>query len=90
MQIHLKRGEKIYANPRNLTAGSLKLLDPAECAPRKLRLYETKASLLEKKGDAAGKKRVVAEELAWARKLPAAQFAPERLQALEKRLASAK
>src|SRR4051812_36138346 len=31
-------GEKRYANPRNLTAGSLKLLDPKECAKRKLRL----------------------------------------------------
>jgi DNA ligase (NAD+) len=32
------RGEKTYANPRNLTAGSLKLLDPRECAARKMRL----------------------------------------------------
>ena len=30
-------GDAAYANPRNLTAGSLKLLDPALCAPRKLR-----------------------------------------------------
>src|SRR4051812_46308357 len=28
-----------YANPRNLTAGSLKLLDPRECAKRRLRLF---------------------------------------------------
>jgi DNA ligase (NAD+) len=33
------RGEKTYANPRNLSAGSLKLLDPRECAKRKMRLY---------------------------------------------------
>jgi DNA ligase (NAD+) len=33
------RGGKAYANPRNLTAGSLKLLDPRECAERKMRLY---------------------------------------------------
>ncbi len=33
------RGEKIYANPRNLTAGSLKLLDPRECSARKMRLF---------------------------------------------------
>jgi DNA ligase (NAD+) len=32
-------GEKVHANPRNLTAGSLKLLDPRLCAARKLRLY---------------------------------------------------
>jgi DNA ligase (NAD+) len=32
-------GEKTAANPRNFTAGSLKLLDPRECAKRKLRLY---------------------------------------------------
>ncbi|NNJ27649.1 NAD-dependent DNA ligase LigA [Alienimonas chondri] len=30
-------GDEAYANPRNLTAGSLKLLDPALCAKRKLR-----------------------------------------------------
>lgn len=34
-----QRGEKVYANPRNLTAGSLKLLDPQECAARRLRLF---------------------------------------------------
>lgn len=28
-----------YANPRNTTAGSLKLLDPRECAKRRLRLF---------------------------------------------------
>jgi DNA ligase (NAD+) len=33
------RGEKAYANPRNLTAGSLKLLDPKLCAERRLRLF---------------------------------------------------
>jgi len=28
-----------YANPRNLTAGTLKLLDPRQCAERRLRLF---------------------------------------------------
>ena len=30
-------GDAAYANPRNLTAGSLKLLDPKQCATRRLR-----------------------------------------------------
>jgi DNA ligase (NAD+) len=33
------RGEEAYANPRNLTAGSLKQLDPRICARRRLRLF---------------------------------------------------
>jgi DNA ligase (NAD+) len=39
------KGEKPYENPRNLTAGTLKLLDPRTCATRKLGLfaYETGA-----------------------------------------------
>ena len=31
------RGEQVFANPRNTTAGALKLLDPKLCAARKLR-----------------------------------------------------
>ena len=34
-----ENGEKPYENPRNLTAGSLKLLDPRLCAKRKLGLF---------------------------------------------------
>jgi DNA ligase (NAD+) len=33
------KGLEPYANPRNLTAGSLKLLDPKLCAERRLRLF---------------------------------------------------
>src|SRR5438094_395290 len=33
------RGEKTYENPRNLTAGSLKLLDPRLSAGRRLRVF---------------------------------------------------
>jgi DNA ligase (NAD+) len=33
------RGDEAYANPRNLTAGSLKQLDPRICAKRHLRLF---------------------------------------------------
>ena len=32
-------GDAAYANPRNLTAGSLKLLDPQLCAARRLRFF---------------------------------------------------
>jgi len=32
-------GEEPYANPRNLSAGSLKLLDPRQCAERRLRFF---------------------------------------------------
>jgi DNA ligase (NAD+) len=31
------RGEQVFANPRNTTAGAIKLLDPKLCAARKLR-----------------------------------------------------
>jgi len=34
-----KRGQKAYANPRNLTAGTLKLLDPRQAKQRRLRLF---------------------------------------------------
>jgi DNA ligase (NAD+) len=34
-----ERGDKPYENTRNLTAGTLKLLDPKECAKRKLTLF---------------------------------------------------
>ena len=35
----LKAGEDALANPRNSTAGTLKLLDPKQCAKRRLRLF---------------------------------------------------
>ncbi len=41
------KGEKDYANPRNLTAGTLKLLDPRLCAQRKLRLFAYSVGVLE-------------------------------------------
>ncbi len=34
-----KAGEEAFANPRNSTAGTLKLLDPKQCAKRRLRLF---------------------------------------------------
>ena len=33
------KGADVYANPRNLTAGTLKLLDPRQCAERRLQLF---------------------------------------------------
>lgn len=38
-RLRTERGEKPYENCRNLTAGSLKLLDPKQSAERKLRLF---------------------------------------------------
>lgn len=38
-QLRQKEGLEPYANPRNLSAGSLKLLDPKLCAERRLRLF---------------------------------------------------
>jgi DNA ligase (NAD+) len=35
----IAEGKEPYANPRNLAAGSLKLLDPKLCAKRRLRLF---------------------------------------------------
>jgi DNA ligase (NAD+) len=35
----VEQGLEPWANPRNFSAGSLKLLDPRECARRKLRLF---------------------------------------------------
>jgi DNA ligase (NAD+) len=34
-----ERGEPLYANPRNTTAGALKLLDPKLCAERQVRFF---------------------------------------------------
>ncbi|HEY3788395.1 MAG TPA: NAD-dependent DNA ligase LigA [Urbifossiella sp.] len=38
-RVRTEEGDKPYENCRNLTAGTLKLLDPKECAKRKLTLF---------------------------------------------------
>jgi DNA ligase (NAD+) len=42
-----KTGEEVLINPRNSTAGSLKLLDPKLCAKRRLRLFTYSLGALE-------------------------------------------
>lgn len=51
--------------------------------PRKLRLYEVKASLLDKKGDAAGQRATLAEAVAYGKSLPAAQRAEKSVARIE-------
>ncbi|MCS6978103.1 MAG: NAD-dependent DNA ligase LigA [Gemmatales bacterium] len=38
-KILAERGERLLMNPRNATAGTLKLLDPRQCAERRLRFF---------------------------------------------------
>lgn len=38
-ELQKERGEPLYANTRNCTAGSIKLLDPRICAQRRIRLF---------------------------------------------------
>jgi DNA ligase (NAD+) len=38
-KIQAERGERLLMNPRNATAGTLKLLDPQQCGQRRLRFF---------------------------------------------------
>jgi tetratricopeptide (TPR) repeat protein len=64
----------------------------AKCTegPRKLRLFETKASILEKQGDAKARAQTLEAAVRWAKKLPRAQVSQKRIEALEAQLAAAK
>ncbi len=55
--------------------------------PRKIRIYETKAAILQQKGDVAARRKVLQEALAYAKALPRAQVPKSRVEALEKQLA---
>jgi|WetSurMetagenome_2_1015567.scaffolds.fasta_scaffold01277_3 DNA ligase (NAD+) len=46
-QLQAEREEKLFANPRNATAGSLKLLDPRLAAQRRLRFFAHSEGRLE-------------------------------------------
>jgi tetratricopeptide (TPR) repeat protein len=71
-------------------AAADRALGRCTAGPRKLRLYDTKASIFRKRGDARGAQKVIDEELAWARSLPRAQLSERQLRAVEQRLASAR
>lgn len=58
--------------------------------PRKLRLYETKAGILEKKGDVKARRKTLQDAVAYAKKLPKSQVSAKRLESLEKQLEAAK
>jgi DNA ligase (NAD+) len=46
-KLQQERGRRLFANTRNAAAGSLKLLDPRECARRRLRFFVHSEGLLE-------------------------------------------
>lgn len=72
--------------PEGLQAAD-RALGKCKEGPRKLRLYEVKASLQKKKGDAAGRKKTLQEAIAFAKKLPKGQRREAQLKAFETELA---
>ncbi len=56
--------------------------------PRKIRVYSTRADILEKKGDAAGARATVDDALKYAEGLPKSQVSPRTIEGLRKRLAT--
>lgn len=57
-------------------------------APRKLRLFDTQASILGKRGDVLGQKETLTEALQYAKRLPKSHGPAARVAALEDRLAA--
>lgn len=58
--------------------------------PRKIRVFSTRADILEKKGDLAGARATVEEAIRYGESLPKAQIGPRTLDALRKRVAALK
>jgi tetratricopeptide (TPR) repeat protein/thiol-disulfide isomerase/thioredoxin len=65
-------------------AAAERALRNCAAGPRKLRLYETKASVLERRGDLAGRRRTLEEAVTYAKQLPKAQRSAARLADLER------
>lgn len=67
-------------------AAAERALGKCKEGPRKLRIFDTKASILAKKGDAAAQKKTLEEAVKYAKKLPKAQVSEKRIAALEEQL----
>lgn len=67
-------------------AATDRALSKCKEGPRKLRIYETRASILAKKGDEKGRVKVLNEALTYAKKLPKSQVSAKRIAMLEAQL----
>ena len=65
-------------------------LSKCQEGPRKLRLFDIKASLEGKKGDTAARKKTLEAALAWAKKLPRSQVSEKRIAQLQAQVDAAK
>jgi tetratricopeptide (TPR) repeat protein len=68
-------------------AAAERALSKCKEGPRKLRIYDTKASILAKKGDVAAQKKTLEEAVKYAKKLPKQQVSEKRIAALEEQVA---
>jgi thiol-disulfide isomerase/thioredoxin len=75
--------------PDDALAAIERALGKCKEGPRKLRLFDLKASVLEKKGDAAARKKTLEEAVKYAKKLPRAQVSEKRIALLEEQLQKA-
>jgi thiol-disulfide isomerase/thioredoxin len=67
-------------------AAADRALSKCKEGPRKLRIYDTKASILARKGDVAAQKKTLEEAVKYAKKLPKQQVSEKRIAALEEQL----